>query len=93
MAAATEVVKQALVVYSFAPIYDGTPEEGGWAYLRAQWRACAALGMTEPLDGTGTPVTFPTTHRKLGRFACWRMPGTHRSPCCTRRSCSPTMTP
>ena len=66
MAAATEVVKQALVVYSFAPIYDGTPEEGGWAYLRAQWRACAALGMTEPLDGTGAPVTFPTTSPEAG---------------------------
>ena len=66
MAAATEVVKQALLVYSFAPIYDGTLGEGGWAYLRAQWQACAALGMTEPLDGTGTPVTFPAALPEAG---------------------------
>ena len=66
MAAATEVVKQALLVYSFAPIYDGTPQEGGWAYLRAQWQACAAFGMTEPLDGTGTPVTFPAAPPEAG---------------------------
>jgi hypothetical protein len=66
MAAATELVKQALLVYSFAPIYDGTPEEGGWVYLRAQWQACAALGMTEPLDGTGTPVAFPAAPPEAG---------------------------
>ena len=66
MATATEVVKQALVVYSFAPIDDGTPEEGGWAYLRAQWQACAALGMTEPVDGTGAPVTFPAAPPEAG---------------------------
>ena len=66
MAAAAEVVKQALVVCSFAPITDSGPPEGGWAYLRAQWQACAALGMTEPLDGTRTPATFPATPPEAG---------------------------
>ena len=66
MAAAAEVVKQALFIYSFAPIYDSLAEADGWAYLRAQWQAGAALGMTEPLEGSGTPVTFPAAPPEAG---------------------------
>jgi hypothetical protein len=66
MAAAPQVVKQALVAYSFAPITDGRPPQDGWAYLHAQWQACTALGMTEPLDGTQTPVSFPATPPEAG---------------------------
>ncbi len=63
--AAAEVVKQALLVYSFAPIDGRRLERSGWEYLRAQWQACAALGMTEPVVG-GTPTSFPAAQPEPG---------------------------
>ena len=64
--AAAEVVKQALLVYSFAPIDNSRHlERSGWEYLRAQWQACAALGMTEPMAG-GTPTSFPAAQPEPG---------------------------
>ena len=67
MAAAAEVVEQALLVYSFAPIDDRSrSEQGSWEYLRTQWEACAALGMTEPMDDGGPPTSFPAERPEPG---------------------------
>ncbi len=67
MATTAEVVKQALLVYSFVPIKDGKrPARSGWEYLRAQWEACAALGMTQPMPRSRTPTSFPAAQPEPG---------------------------
>jgi hypothetical protein len=56
------VARPALIIYSFAPKeVPNYPDECAEAhdYIRALWRGCDALGISQPLPGLNVPTAFP----------------------------------